>query len=320
MRKFVFPFAMMLAFCFSLMPATVQTASADDFIDLDLTNVAPGARAVFRRAERFWESKIVGYSRNLPRAVRNQITGRLTISAETAIVDGPGGVLGFAGPDQIAGTFFNAGIRNRPLAVQQYAIPITSSMFFDVADAGRADFENTVLHEMGHALGIGTLWSNNGLFDPADPAFRQGLLQTTRTGLQYVGRHGLNGFRTESGHHRANYVPTDQPSLGHWAPDNWFFAPRNQTRTELMTPFATGLPTWVSKASIYSLADVGWDIKGLNEGGGFGNGGTTPGHPSIPGFVKRGFSFQNLTAVPEPTSAALIGLGLMGLFARRKRS
>jgi len=258
MRKFLLPLAMLVAFGLAAVPT--QKASADDFIDLDLSGVAPAVRQTFREAEQFWESRITGYSNTLPATFRSQLNGRLAISATTAIVDGPGGILGFAGPDNVAQYFVNAGMRDRPLAVELYALPTSSSMFFDVADAGRADFSDTVIHEMGHALGIGSLWTQNGILDPADPGWRAGLLQTkpsvaptTPTASQFVGRHALQGFRRQSGHHRANYVPTDQGSLGHWAPDNWFFAPRNQRRVEMMTPFASASPIFVSEATWGSL-------------------------------------------------------------------
>ncbi len=309
MRKFLLPFAMLLTLGLTMVP--VQKASADDFIDLDLGGVAPGVRSVFRNAERFWESRINGYSNTLPTEMRTQLTGRLTISATTAFVDGPGGILGFAGPDQVAQSFEFAGTRDRPLAVIQYAIPITSSMFFDVADAGRADFAETVLHEMGHALGIGTLWQQNGLFDPADPAWRLGLLQQKRSDpiYHYVGKHALQGFRRQSGHHGANYVPTDQGSLGHWENDNWFFNPRNGNKTELMTPFATGKPIFVSEATWGALADIGFSVDGFNAGDS-----TFVGPPGQPLFPKT------FNAVPEPSSIILIGFGLLGLVVQRKRS
>lgn len=311
MRKFFLPFVMMVVFGLTALPT--QKASADDFIDLDLAGVAPAVRNVFRNAERFWESRISGYSNTLPATFRAQLNGRLAISATTAVVDGPGGILGFAGPDTLATFSQNAGNRNRPLAIQQYALPLTSSMFFDVADAGRADFSDTVIHEMGHALGIGTLWTLNGIFDPADPTWRQGLLQQKRGDqFHFVGQHALKGFRTQSGHHRANYVPTDQPSLGHWSPDNWFFAPRNNSRIEMMTPFASANPFFTSEASWGSLADLGYGVSGFNRGST-----NQQGSPGRPLFPKSNFS---VSAVPEPTSAVVLVLGLGGILVRRRRT
>ncbi|QEG22175.1 PEP-CTERM sorting domain-containing protein [Mariniblastus fucicola] len=321
MKKFFFPLAMLLALGVAMVPAG-DRVHADDFIDLDLTNVAPATRGIFRRAEQFWESRIQGYSDSLPANIRSQLTGRLQITAETIAIDGVGGILGQAGPDTIAQSAVTIG-NPADGRVHFTTVPLTGTMSFDIFDAGRADFESTVFHEMAHVLGFGTLWTLNGINDGAN---NQGLLQARPGGFQYVGRNALLGFRSESGHHRANYVPTENgggagTALGHWAggtSPNWFFAPANGSRAELMTGFATGAPSFVSEATWGAMADVGWAVEGINPNdGSFTNStfGTSP-------FPKsyRGAAFNQFSAVPEPSSIAFIGLGMLGLIARRKRA
>ena len=326
MRKFFLPFAMLVAVGFASLPT--QSASAGDFIDLDLSGVAPGTRNIFLQAEQFWESRINGYSNSLPQGVRSQLTGRLAITAQTIPIDGVGGILGQAGPTGFAQTATTVG---NPANGRSFLTTAVTSgiMSFDVADAGRDDFARTVLHEMGHVLGIGTLWELNGIVNANGT--ERGLLQQRNGLFQYIGRDGLRGFREESGHHRANYVPTENfggpgTALGHWAggtSPNWFFAPANGSRVELLTGFATSAPTFVAEATFGALADVGWSVNGFNENEGtFGSGPAPFGGPTFSPFPKsgRGFTFNQVAAVPEPSSAVVLIAGMMGLFVRRKRA
>lgn len=324
MRKLPILFAMLLAFAVTMVPE-VKSARADDFIDLDLTNVLPAQRPVFRRAERFWEARVRGYSASLPTEVRSQITGRLSIDASTQFIDGVGGILGAAGPDQIAQSAETIGNPANG-RFRLTTVPVTGSMVFDIADAGRADFESTVLHEMGHVLGIGTMWSLNGIVNAAGTEL--GLLQQRQGGFHYIGREGIRGFREESGHHRANYVPVEQgggpgSALGHWAA-NWFTQPANGSRSEIMLAFATPRTPFLAKMSVTSLHDTGFETI-------YSNGATVLDTGAIPvtgpipggGFPKgtRGFTPLNrIVAVPEPSSLSFLGLGLFGLVLRRKRS
>jgi len=319
MRKFFLTFAMMVAFGLAALP--VQRASADDFIDLDLSAVAPGLRQVFRDAERVWESRINGYSSSLPAAVQSQLTGRLSITANTFIGQ-QGGLLGFAGPTQLAQTFTTVGNPANGRSLLTTAV-VAGQMSFDLLDANGPQFADTVLHEMGHVLGIGTLWELNGIVN-ADGSER-GLLQNRNGLFQYIGRNGIHGFREQSGHHRANYVPTENfggpgTAFGHWAggtSPNWFFAPANGSRRELMTGFATAAPTFISEASWGSLSDVGWSVDGYNENEGVLQ---NFGAPTFSPFPKSGRTFNLVSAVPEPSSAVVLLAGLAGVFARRRRA
>ena len=329
MKKFFMLIAMISALGIALVPAERQ-AKADDFIDLDLSGVAPNVRNVFRRAEAFWESRITGYSNTLPIEVRSQLTGRLAISAQTVAIDGPGGILGQAGPTATADYFEAVTDPISGVGFMNYSVPISGIMQFDVFDAAVPGFDEVVRHEMAHVLGIGSLWQANGFTDDnpilgTAPTDRLGLLQRKRTDqFHYVGKHGLAGFRRQSGHFRANYVPVENrfpgaagTNLGHWAGDNWFFNPRRGNKSELMIGFLGSRPKFVSEATWGSLADMGWAVQGFNAGDG-----TFVGQPGSPLFPKSGFNTQpfSIVAVPEPSSAAMICLGLAGMLVRRRRS
>lgn len=70
-------------------------------------------------------------------------------------IDGPGGILGSAGP--------------RFVRVSDF-LPVHGCMRFDVADLANIEalglLDEVIVHEMGHVLGVGTLWDA-----PALPQF-----------------------------------------------------------------------------------------------------------------------------------------------------
>ena len=76
----------------------------------------------------------------------------IIITAELLAIDGPGGVLGLAGPTALrTGSF----------------LPAAATMRFDSADAqafnSQGLFDAIVTHEMLHSVGFGTIWSQKGL-------------------------------------------------------------------------------------------------------------------------------------------------------------
>ncbi|MCB9401723.1 MAG: peptidase [Microthrixaceae bacterium] len=146
--------------------------------------------------------------------------------------DGPGEVLGSAGFCLRTGTLARAGI-----------------MHFDAADVGtwlaNGRFERVVLHEMGHVLGIGTMWPYAGLRDttePTDPRF---------TGPDAVAEWNALSASTDTG------VPIEAgggpgTALAHWRESTF--------RSELMTGWISPGPSPLSLLSIASLADLGYTV------------------------------------------------------------
>lgn len=134
-------------------------------LDLDLSN--SGSFDAFERARNTWQEAIVGQensftdfrdflSENGERGLDyasniNELPDTLDdifIAAFEENIDGPGNVLGFAGPGFV---YTDTGLT------------ATGSMTFDSSDVAdllsEGSFQNTVLHEMAHVLGIGTLVS-----------------------------------------------------------------------------------------------------------------------------------------------------------------
>jgi hypothetical protein len=168
-------------------------------------------------------------------------------------IDGSGGVLASAGPEIIRGTLDDPGL------------PLQGSMTFDIADAVdlydttdpssafyNMNFEenlwdDVVLHETLHVLGLGTLWDlydltvedNNGTKRPWDDT------------LDYIGtlaeaeRGGDLLIETDGGSGTAG---------GHWDEDTY--------TNELMTGAINGEGNYLADFSIAALADLGYEIAG----------------------------------------------------------
>ena len=163
------------------------------------------------------------------------------ISANLTPIDGSGGILGQAGP---TGFRFTEGF-----------LPTTGIMEFDTADAEDFDaqglFDDIVLHEMMHVLGIGTL------FD----------LQGDTTGSIAGGDLKYTGFNTRVAYNtterdiarndptRFQGVPLETDggpgtAGGHW--DDELF------EDELMTGFISAT-NYVSSMTVANLEDLGYD-------------------------------------------------------------
>lgn len=115
-------------------------------------------QAAFAAAAARWEQIITG---DIPDVAASPsrwgaAVDDVRITATGADLGGPGGVLGSAGPEYL---------RNGT------SLPITGSMEFDTADLpgleANGSLGSVILHEMGHVLGFGTIWTNKGLLTGA---------------------------------------------------------------------------------------------------------------------------------------------------------
>ena len=165
----------------------------------------------------------------------------LLIFTQVVPIDGPGGVLASAGPLIVTGG---------PLASR---LPFVGCMQFDSADIALLEsqgaLENTVVHEMGHVLGIGTFWSDLSTGICADPE-QAGL--PTFTGAKSVAEWATLNGGTPSGN-----VPIEDgggpgTQCGHWDEETFF--------TELMTGFLNTAADPLSRLTIASLEDLGYTV------------------------------------------------------------
>jgi len=155
----------------------------------------------------------------------------LLIDASIVAIDGPGGILGGSGPCYTR-------ISND--------LPLYGVMRFDSADVTRLEtagqFGNVVLHEMGHALGFGTLWEPPLLTGAGtvSPAFNG----ATAVGVwQALG--GTGAVRVES-------TGGDGTADSHWSEATY--------GNELMTGYLNSGANPLSALTIASLADLGYDV------------------------------------------------------------
>lgn len=172
----------------------------------------------------------------------------IVIFAKVGPIDGANGILAQAGPNLLHST---------------QDLPLVGCMVFDSADidslVGNGSFTDVVTHEMGHVLGIGTLWEGLGLLDYA-PASSQGC-SAVATFTKNPGFIGQNARNNALGavYSDSKFVPVEDEfgkgtKCGHW--DEGIFD------NELMTGFAEapGVTMPLSKLTIGSLQDVGYDV------------------------------------------------------------
>jgi len=251
--------------------------SAQAAFDITINYSGPAEyQSYFTQAESFWESVITGYKSGI------SLAGP-TITASIGSIDGQWNILGYAGPTS---TISQGG----------YALAATGTMVFDSADMSYmlngGSFADVIKHEMGHVLGIGTLWSSNNVY--------------VNGSGQYTGAAGVAAYRTEFNQPNATYIPVELGGGAGTANAHWNETDGGAGATgivdgqgrdmtnELMTGWMN-TPAFVSKTTIASLQDIGYTVN-LN--------GTNP-----------------TAAVPEPESALLFALGLpMLAWARQRRA
>ena len=214
-----------------------------------LTTMSADSRDAFVAAARRWMQVIVGDIPDQPvtlaagacttgQPALNETIDDVVIYASVVAIDGPGNVLGSAGP-----------------CVRRSAsrLTVVGSMRFDEADlallqnSGR--LTPTIVHEMGHVLGFGTSWASSvtqdiGLTDPIyiGPE-AMALWPSFNASLQYTGRPiplaDVGGVGTRDSHWRESVF-----------------------HAELMTGFieAAGVPMPLSKLTIATFKDMGYEV------------------------------------------------------------
>ncbi len=234
------------------------TASVYDIeiVHVSSSLLTDSQRAAFVKAEQFWERAITGNLRwtTIRRPALEECLARndiaedvpgdrvvddLLIYVQIKEIDGPAGVFGGAGPCQIR---------------VNDSLPAVGVMYFDLGDMARLEtnghLEGTILHEMAHVIGFGTLWAHLGLLQ--DPA-RLGRSANTH----FTGEAAIAAFDEIRGD---NYTDSDLVPVqnlggegvwnGHWR--------ELVFRSELMTPFPDRGLNPLSAVSIASFVDIGY--------------------------------------------------------------
>lgn len=154
----------------------------------------------------------------------------LLIDAQIVSIDGPGGILGQAGPC---------------LVRSSNGLPLYGIMQFDSADVAGLEasgqLANTIVHEMGHILGIGTVWSGSVLTGAGT------------SNPRFVGPAAVGAWRELGG---SGDVPVENSGGSGTVDSHW----RETTfRTELMTGYLNST-NQLSVLTAASLADLGYGV------------------------------------------------------------
>ncbi|HID23621.1 MAG TPA: hypothetical protein EYP14_14660, partial [Planctomycetaceae bacterium] len=160
----------------------------------------------------------------------------LVVSVRIAPLDGAGNVLAGSAP-----TFVRRDSR----------LPAAGELIFDEADVSLLEdsgkLETTALHEIGHLLGIGTIWEDLGL-----------VVGSGTSDPQFVGTHAVAAYNMLTGGSYSG-VPVENTGGAGNAGHHW----RESIFTsELMTGYAegAGVAEPISAVTIASLADLGYVV------------------------------------------------------------
>ena len=228
-----------------------------------LTSMTASQEAAFNNAVARWEGLITGdlsaqwfsYDGNECGMPVDEVVDDLAINVLLEDIDGPGKVLGSAGPCFIRSTG---------------GLPMFGNMRFDIADVAQLEtdgrFGDVVLHEMGHVLGFGVLWGNmallsddNGLLDDCFPIADDPPPPLT-TDPFFNGTLAIAAFNNNGGSsYTGNKVPVENDygpgtRCGHWR--------ESVLDNELMTGFAEAPMTVMplSELTVKSFADMGYTV------------------------------------------------------------
>ena len=240
-----------------------------EIVHADSSALSKGQLAAFEEAEEFWEEAIQG---NLPSAeIRksslerclslgdidlevpgDRVVDDLLIYADAREIDGRGGIFAGAGPCQVR---------------KETLLPIVGVMFFDIEDLdemekvqGGEHLEGTILHEMAHVMGFGTVWDSLGLLeDPVDPDSPTG-----DEDPHFVGEEALAAFDSIGGDEYEDGEPVPVQNLGGGGVVNGHWR-ESVFDTELMTPYLDGgVANPLSIVTLASFQDVGYEKVDLD--------------------------------------------------------
>jgi hypothetical protein len=191
----------------------------------------------FKIAADRWSRIIVG---DLPSVlVEGEVIDDILILAQGVPIDGPGQILGQAGPTRL-----------RPANAGNAAfIPAKGKMAFDTADLKQMEKNGTlndvITHEMGHVLGIGTIWAHKSL-----------IKKPGTTNPTFVGHNAMKEYGVLRGS-GPTAVPVENTGGPGTADSHWR---ETVFRNELMTGFVGTAGNPISRITVGSLQDLGYVV------------------------------------------------------------
>ncbi|HEX6372544.1 MAG TPA: Ig-like domain-containing protein [Longimicrobium sp.] len=215
------------------------------------SSMTAGQRAAFQSAATRWAGIITADLPDIPGSIPTDACGDgspsmshnfddLLIFAGVEAIDGPSGILG------------QAGWCYRRTA----GLPVIGVMRFDMADMNSLEagggLNSVILHEMGHVLGIGTLWAPMGLLQ--NPSTASSTQDTHFTGAQAIIGFDAIGGTAYAGGQKVPVENTGGPGTanGHWR--------ESVLGRELMTGFLNNGTNPLSVLTVRSLTDLGYTV------------------------------------------------------------
>jgi len=175
----------------------------------------------------------------------SEIIHDIVIYVTFEAIDGVGGVLGSAGPCYIR---------------DPNNLPLLGRMRFDTADLANMEANGTlnsvILHEMGHVLGIGTIWDQfpGLLVNPSLPSSPG--VDTRFTGTNAIAGFDAIGGTTYTG---GGKVPVENAQGGAGTRDSHWR--ESVLLNELMTGFVSAANNPLSLLTVRSLQDLGYTVN-----------------------------------------------------------
>jgi hypothetical protein len=218
-----------------------------------VTTMTASQRAAFEDAAARWGTIITGDISDIQASIptgscftnspsSNISIDDLLIFARIEPIDGVNGILGAAGPCILRSS-------NK--------LPLMGLMRFDEADVANMEtngqLRDVILHEMGHVIGIGSLWPTFTLLAaPSTPG-------TSQLDTHFIGANGIAGFDLIGGAIYAGAKVPVENSFGsgtinvHWR--------ENVLVNELMTGFLNSGSNPLSLLTVRSLQDFGYAVN-----------------------------------------------------------
>lgn len=240
--------------------ATGKASSAGFDIGLRFITVpTPNQLQTFSNAAARWESIVTGDIANIPLnfvAGSCNSPGAISETVDDVVIfvllepiDGAGQILGSAGPCVVrAGPSF---------------LPALGSMRFDTADLANLEaagsFGNVILHEMGHVLGIGTIWSNKSfLINPSTASVSSDTYFSGPIALAAFNAVGGSSYTGGSKVPVENLADTPTRSYAGTRNSHWR---ESVLRNELMTGFLDAGSNPLTIVTIAQMQDLGYAVN-----------------------------------------------------------